>query len=264
MKSTYNWNAEDYAKNSSAQLKWANELIGKLNLLGNERILDIGSGDGKITAKLAELVPKGSVLGIDSSLEMIQLAKQSFPYENHSNLSFECMDVLNMTFYEEFDVIFSNACLHWVKDHQKVLKNVDNALKHTGRILFQMGGKGNAAEIVEIVENLIHSSDWSIYFDNFSFPYGFYSDEEYYVWLRDTSLKPTNIQLIPKDMVQKGREGLAGWLRTTWLPHLNRLPEEKRTKFIDSILDLYIPSHPLDLDGNLHVNMIRLEVSATK
>lgn len=264
MSTNYNWNADDYAKNSSAQLKWANELIGKLNLVGNERILDIGSGDGKITAKLAELVPKGSVLGIDSSMEMIILANKSFPKEKHSNLSFGCIDVLNMTFHEEFDVIFSNACLHWVKDHRKVLKKVDNALKLTGRILFQMGGKGNAAEIVEIVENLIKSPDWSIYFENFNFPYGFYSDEEYEVWLRDTSLKPINTQLIPKDMVQKGKQGLAGWLRTTWLPYLNRLPEEKRTLFIDSILNSFILKHLIDAEGNIHVKMIRLEVSAKK
>ena len=65
----YRWDSEDYARHSSAQAEWALELIGKLGLRGHEEVLDIGSGDGKVTVTLAGRVPRGSVLGIDSSPE---------------------------------------------------------------------------------------------------------------------------------------------------------------------------------------------------
>ena len=72
------WNPEDYHHNSSVQLSWARELITKLDLKGDERILDIGCGDGKITASIASTAPNGSVLGIDSSHEMISFAESKF------------------------------------------------------------------------------------------------------------------------------------------------------------------------------------------
>jgi trans-aconitate 2-methyltransferase len=75
----YQWNAKEYSKNSTNQYAWGQELIPKLTLKGNEALLDIGCGDGKITAELAKCLPRGIVLGIDNSKEMINLAKHMFP-----------------------------------------------------------------------------------------------------------------------------------------------------------------------------------------
>ncbi|WP_457569446.1 class I SAM-dependent methyltransferase, partial [Desulfurobacterium sp.] len=129
----YFWNADDYAKNSPFQKKWARELIEKLSLKGNERVLDIGCGDGKVTFEIAQRVPDGYVVGIDSSEEMIKLASKMFPPSKYPNLSFKLLDVREMDFFEEFDVIFSNAALHWVIDHKPVLKKMFRALKCGGR-----------------------------------------------------------------------------------------------------------------------------------
>ena len=74
----YGWDAKDYAKNSQNQFQWAKELIPKLKLQGNEALLDIGCGDGKITAEIAKALPNGKVVGIDSSPEMIKLSKNHF------------------------------------------------------------------------------------------------------------------------------------------------------------------------------------------
>ncbi len=74
----YNWNAQDYAKNSQNQFQWAKELIPKLKLQGNEALLDIGCGDGKITAELAQCLPNGRAVGVDSSEKMINLAQEHF------------------------------------------------------------------------------------------------------------------------------------------------------------------------------------------
>ena len=120
----HKWNAEDYAKNSSAQLKWAQELIEKLALQGGESVLDIGCGDGKITSQLALAADNGNVVGIDQSEEMIRLASERFPSAKYPNLSFLCMDATGISLSRKFDVGFSNAALHWVKDHAKALRGV--------------------------------------------------------------------------------------------------------------------------------------------
>ena len=78
------WNAKDYAKNSSAQEKWAVELIEKLALDGSEKVLDIGCGDGKITYRLSRILSNGSVIGIDQSESMINLANNVFKNDNLS------------------------------------------------------------------------------------------------------------------------------------------------------------------------------------
>ncbi len=92
------WNAADYAANSAAQQIWARELIAQLHLRGDERILDVGCGDGKVTAEMARAVPKGSVTGIDASPEMIRFARKTFSPGKHPNLEFQVMDAREISF----------------------------------------------------------------------------------------------------------------------------------------------------------------------
>lgn len=258
----YKWNAKDYHKSSAKQQKWARELISKLSLKGNERVLDIGCGDGKVTAEIAKQLPNGSVLGIDKSQEMIHFTRKNFPIKRFPNLVFEVKDAKNLSFNGEFDVVFSNATLHWVIDHLPVLEGIKKSLKPSGKVLLQMGGRGNAVKILEVLETILKIGKWSRYFTNFLFPYGFYAPEEYKGWLEHAGLKAKRVELIPKDMVHKGKEGLLAWIRTTWLPYTQRVPEELRDEFIYEIVDKYIENHPLDDEGFAHVQMVRLEVEA--
>src|SRR6188474_563268 len=108
------WDAEDYAKNSSQQAKWARELMDRLALRGEEWVLDVGAGDGKVTAELAGRVPGGRVGGIDQSAEMVQFARERFAAAG--NLQFRQMGAEKIEMTERFDVVFSNATLHWVRD----------------------------------------------------------------------------------------------------------------------------------------------------
>lgn len=260
----YSWNADDYTKNSSAQYEWAQELIGKLNLNGTESVLDIGCGDGKVTALIGSYLNQGSVTGIDNSVDMIETAKKSFPSAKHPNVSFLVLDAAKLNCDNRFDVAFSNAVLHWVKDHKSVLRGVQRSLKKSGRILFQMGGKGNAQDIVDTLDELIKTEKWRPYFIDFSFPYFFYSPDEYTPWFKEAGLIAKRVELITKDMVQKGKEGLAGWIRTTWMPYIQRVPGNKRESLIDDIVSLYSKKFPIDASGMLHVKMVRLEVEAIK
>jgi trans-aconitate 2-methyltransferase len=261
---SYRWDAKDYEKNSGQQRLWAQELLQKLDLCGDEIILDIGCGDGKVTAEIAALLPKGFITGIDLSEEMVALASQRYPRQAYPNLRFQKGDAAQLSFTDEFTVIFSNATLHWICDNRPVIHGISRSLKSGGRILLQMGGQDNAAEIVAVLEKMIQSPDWSKYYEDFSFPYGFFSPEEYKIWLCEAGLRPGRVELIPKDMVHPGRAGLAGWLRTTWLPYTQRVPEERRESFLDELLDTYLADHPLDEQGRAHVKMVRLEVEAVK
>lgn len=248
----YTWNAEDYAKHSSAQQEWAKELIPKLRLSGKESLLDIGCGDGKISAMLATSLPDGCVVGIDNSEEMINLARRSFQQRDYPNLKFQVMDARALTFQNQFDRVFSNAALHWVINHRPVLEGVQRSLKGGGRLLLQMGGKGNAQDVLAILDELLIETRWREFFEDFTFPYGFYTPEEYESWLREAGLKPERIELIPKDMRLPGKEGLAGWIRTTWLPYTERLPVTLRDEFIKEIVDRYVEGLPLDEAGMAH------------
>ncbi|WP_339136222.1 MAG: methyltransferase domain-containing protein [Candidatus Electrothrix sp. GW3-4] len=259
----YSWNAEDYTRHSFAQQGWARELISKLDLQGYEAVLDIGCGDGKITAEIADLLPDGEVLGIDSSADMLDLAREKFSWSTHPNLSFQQRDARELTCEAEFDIVFSNAALHWLQDHRPVLTGISRALKLGGRTLLQMAGKGNAASLLVIFDKIIQTKEWQPYFTDFTFPYGFYGPELYKIWLKEAGLHPVRVELIPKDMSYPDRAGLEGWIRTTWQPYTERISVERREAFITELIDRYLVEHPADSEGGqVHVGMVRLEVEA--
>jgi trans-aconitate methyltransferase len=161
-----------------------------------------------------------------------------------------------------FDVAFSNAALHWVIDQPAFLRALKGCMKPGGRILFQMGGKGNALDIFVAMFRLIRSEPWSRWFEGFTMPYAFLDAAAYRDLLVETGFEPVRVELIPRDMAQDGAEGLESWVRTTWLPFKDRLPEELWQPLVHDLVSGYIETHPLDAAGKSHVTMIRLEVEA--
>jgi trans-aconitate methyltransferase len=209
-------------------------------------------------------VPRGSVLGIDSSPGMVERACRSYPSDLYPNLRFQAGDALELGFEERFDVAFSNATLHWVRDHLRVLRGTSRALKRGGRLLFQMGGRGNAGEILKVLAELARERPWDTWLGALSFPYGFYGPEEYSSWLEQSGLQARRVELIPKQMRQQGAEGLAGWVRTTWLPYTQAVPAEHREELVVKVVERYLRSHPPAADGMVGVDMVRLEVEALR
>lgn len=255
------WDATDYAQNASAQYVWAQALIERLSLNGQEAILDVGCGDGRITAEIAA-GHGGRVVGVDSSTAMVRLASEQ--HAEQGNLVFRQMDAAALRFNEAFDLIFSNAALHWVKDHQAVLHGMAQALRPGGRVLLSMGGKGNAAQLLPVVDALIGSKKWRGYFEGFQFPYAFYGVEEYQTWSPATGLKTSRLELVAKDMVHGSVAALKGWLRTTWFPFTQQLAPDRQDAFIDELVGNYLEHYPVDDLGRTHINMIRLELEAVK
>ena len=260
MKASANkWNARDYADNSSAQEMWAKELIRKLALQGEEHLLDIGCGDGKITHAISREVTGGRVVGIDQSENMIEQASNHF---NEDNLSFLVMDASKLSVPEKFDIVFSNAALHWIQDHKTILMHIKAHLNANAKLLFQMGGYGNAADIMEIVTQATESEQWADYFETFINPYHFYKVLDYENWLSQTGYKAQRVQLIAKDMIHDSPDNLKGWLRTTWFPYTNQLPDIEKEPFLTHVVERYLQNNPVDSEGKTHVKMIRLEVEA--
>jgi trans-aconitate 2-methyltransferase len=260
----YEWNSSDYAEHSSAQYKWGKELLDLLKLNGDESLLDIGCGDGKITELISKKLSLGKVLGIDSSKDMIRFAKQKFTNDRFPNLSFQTADACDFLFKNEFDVIYSNAALHWIEDQLCILKNAYNSLKRNGRILFQMGGKGNLNEMFEIIRTTLLNNKWKKYFEGFEFPYFFFGDSEYSEFLSKANFVIDKIELIPRIMTHDNVNGLAGWIRTTWHPFLNRIPNNLRVDFINDIVNDFLIKYPPDLNGRTNIKMVRLQVQAHK
>jgi len=263
-KSAAKWNAADYAANSLVQQTWARELIAKLNLRGDEHILDVGCGDGKVTAEIARAVPRGSVTGVDASAEMIGFARKTFPAGKISNLKFQIADAREISFKKKFAVLFSNAALHWVDDHEEFLRGAASALKPGGRLVVSCGGKGNAQDVFVALRPEMRLARWRKFFRSMPRPYFFYAPGDYEKWLPQSGFKAKKIKLAPKDAAYKGAEGFAAWLRTTWIPYVQRVPENLREEFISAVTQRYVARHPADADGKVHVRMVRLEIDAVK
>jgi trans-aconitate methyltransferase len=258
------WNPADYAAHSASQQVWARELIAKLNLRGDERILDVGCGDGKVTAELSLEVSRGAVVGIDSSPDMVRFARETFGSGKFPNLNFRVMDARELELDGRFDLVFSNATLHWVDNHPAFLRGAAACLRRGGRLVVSCGGKGNAQDVFNALRPELRLQRWRKYFRRLEAPYFFYSPEEYLEWLPRYDFATADVQLASRDAVPEGRDGFAAWLRTTWLPYTQRVPEDLRDEFITGVVDRYLAQHPPDPAGRVHVRMVRLEIDAVR
>ncbi|HEX9045522.1 MAG TPA: methyltransferase domain-containing protein [Verrucomicrobiae bacterium] len=281
---SHRWNAAEYAAHSAVQQDWAREIIARLHLRGDEHVLDIGCGDGKVTAEIARAVPQGSVLGVDASAEMIAFARKTFPQAKNPNLRFDICDAREVGDLKSpkhrrlgghsqrpasepgapFDLVFSNAAWHWVEDHEAILRGVAAVLKPGGRLAVSCGGKGNAHDVFLALRPEMRLKRWRGYFRKMPLPYFFYAPENYERWLPKHGFMIHSLKLTPKDATYDGADGFATWLRTTWLPFVQRVPEELRDEFIAAVTQRYIAQHPPDATGKVHVRMVRLVIEAER
>src|SRR6202000_3140916 len=136
------WNADLYDDKHSFVFQYGESVIALLDAKPGEHVLDVGCGTAHLTNQLREhgVVAKG----VDASPEMIAKAKELFPA-----LDAEVRDATALGFNEEFDAVFSNATLHWVKDADVAIKSIWQALKPGGRFVAEMGGKGNIQHLIE-------------------------------------------------------------------------------------------------------------------
>ena len=258
---SYDFDGERYERASAHQRAWGGDLMSLLDLKGNERVLDLGCGDGALTERLARLVPAGSVLGIDSSEGMVATARA---HHQADNLGFSLMDITDMSFENEFDVVFSNAALHWVHDHDALLAAAHGALRSGGCILWDFAGEGNCQTFFSVIREVMSAKPWSELFQDFTWPWFMPSRDTYETMAADAGFSRLEVTDLVRDQVFPTAEAMVAWIdQPCIVPFLAALPKSERTVFRDEVVrrTLERAGRP---DGTCFESFRRIRVYATR
>src|SRR2546430_16657121 len=144
------WDAAEYSRRSSVQEAMAQEVLALLDLNGSERILDVGCGDGKITAQIASRASKGSVVGVDPSRDMISFAQSHFGPATLPNLRFEVADARRLPFKNEFDLVVSFNALRWIPEQQTALSSIRSTLVPGAQGQLRLGWEGGPKNVGDV------------------------------------------------------------------------------------------------------------------
>lgn len=248
-----------------ATSKWAKfsayEVLDNVVWSGDEIILDVGTGDGKICAFMASKVVNGKVFGIDPSREMIAFANKNYPVEKYSNLRFEVGTAITYQPTESYDLITSFTALHLEPNQERVFQNFANWLKPTGRLLLKFPNGDGFADALEETTLL---PQWSQYFEKYQSGWFFHTKEDYEKFLSDAGLQIVCIENQILDECYDTPMELANAVRF-WLPHLQNLPLEKQDFFLEDLIRIFLNKVPPEpLSGMVHHYEPTLFIEALK
>ncbi|MBV9623716.1 MAG: class I SAM-dependent methyltransferase [Acidobacteria bacterium] len=243
------WNASGYAENARFVSDLGQPVVDLLNPQPGERILDLGCGDGALTEKL--LAAGAEVIGVDASADMVFAAKQR-------GIDARLMDAYNLEFQAEFDAVFSNAALHWMKrDPDAIIAGLRRALKPGGRFAGEMGGHGCVAAVVVALCAALER--YEISNPARLIPWYFPTQEEYRARLERNGFQIQYIALIPRPTPL--RSGMRKWLETFAVSFINCVAEERRSSFLDEVTARLQPAL-CDQQGRWTADYMRLRFLA--
>ncbi len=257
---TYEFDGPKYKAASAHQKEWGKSLISKIILQGNETILDLGCGDGHLTEQLALLVPNGKVLGIDASNGMIQTAQEIC----RNNLAFIHMDINNLHFSNAFHIIFSNAALHWVKDHKRLLHNSYTALKTGGILLWDFGSQGNCSHFLAVIQEKMNEDKYKDYFRNFEMPWFMPAKDHYEELIAPIGYSDVTITELNRDRYFPTSEALIKWIdQPCIVPFIECIPDMLKDAFRREVINDML-ERTQQPDGTCFETFRRLQVYARK
>jgi trans-aconitate 2-methyltransferase len=233
------WHASDYHNQSGLQKAMAEEQLSLLSLEGTERILDLGCGDGKITAEIATRVPRGSVLGVDPSRDMVAFASSRFGAPAHPNLRFEVADARSLSYRSEFDLVVSFNALHWVPEQRSALQAIGAALKPGARAILRFVSQGERKCLEDVIEEVRQRGRWADYFPGFRRPYIHFTPEEYRSLAEGCGFRVLALRVQDKAWDFETREGFLAFAHATFVEWTRCLPESECQAFIVEVLDQY-------------------------
>jgi trans-aconitate 2-methyltransferase len=167
------WNAAVYHHVSAPQVSWGRKVLARISLRGDETVLDAGCGTGRLTRDLLEALPRGRVVALDVSKNMIDAARSYLTPDFGDRVEFVTCDFLQMPFESRFDGIFSTASFHWVRDHDALFRILYRALRPGGWLCAQCGGAGNIDRFLVRAHALMASHAYAPFFHDFESPWEF-------------------------------------------------------------------------------------------
>jgi trans-aconitate 2-methyltransferase len=231
------WDGTAYGEVSALQQEMGRRALAGVSFRGTERVLDVGCGDGRLTRRIAEQLPGGSVVGIDPSPLMIDAARRGVADVDRER--FEVGDVLTMTFQAEFDVVVCFNALHWVHDQPRAFTRIATALAPQAWALLQFVCDGERPSLEDVAMQVTAAPRWRDYFGDFPAPY-FHADPDSVpavaaqagLQLCEQNLDDVSWEFTSrKEFVRWAEVGFTGWT--------SRLPGHLGTAFVEDVVDTY-------------------------
>ncbi|HEX6687826.1 MAG TPA: methyltransferase domain-containing protein [Solirubrobacterales bacterium] len=242
------WDAETYDAVSDPQFEWGTEVLGRLELQGDESAIDAGCGSGKVSEKLLDRLPGGTLLAVDGSEAMIAKAKERLG----ERATYLVADLSELQVEEPVDLVFSTATFHWISDHDRLFERLRAVLKPGGRLVAQCGGQGNVAEHAQAIAAVAARPEFASHLEQMTGIWNFADPEETEARLRAAGFAEARCWLEPKPVTPA--DPLAFTSTVTLGPLLAQLPEDRRRPFAEAILEE--SASPLTLD------YVRLNIEA--
>jgi len=258
------WDANTYDIVSNAQEEWAKFIIKQRKWSGNEVVLDAGCGSGRITKMLSQLIRDGKIYAVDNDPNMIKKATEILgSIENIHIIQSDLTDMHFENMQTRFDIIFSNAVLHWILDHDKVFKNFYNLLNPKGELLIQCGGFGNLKRTISVINTVKDLSGFKHYFSEWKQSWNFAKPFDTKNLLEDIGFKDVHVYLSNSNINFDSKSNYLLYVKTVVLgPYLKYLPSEQlKNKFVEAISNLIEKDYP-ELKWNL--DYVRLNILASK
>ncbi|WP_143305320.1 class I SAM-dependent methyltransferase [Chitinophaga vietnamensis] len=245
------WNADLYKQQHAFVFEYGNSLIEWLQPQPGEAILDLGCGTGELTAQLAQT--GAHVTGIDASEAMINSARRHFPEVN-----FLLGDATTFVLPQPVDAIFSNATLHWVREKEKAIARMYAALNTNGRLVIEMGGKGNVNSILTTLEKVMAAKGY--HYEPFWY---FPSPGEYCTLLENAGFTVNKVHFFERPTQLADTEnGIANWLEMFGAHFFHQVPENEKGAILQQVQHELAPV--ATRNGHLYADYVRLRVAATK
>lgn len=243
------WDAETYDAVSDPQFEWGTEVLERLDLRGDERVLDAGCGSGRVSSELLKRIPNGQLIAVDGSEAMIAKSKERLG----EDATYLVADLSELEIEQPVDLIFSTATFHWIVDHDRLFQRLHAALHPGGRLVAQCGGEGNVAEYAKAIAAAAARPEFAKHFEGMAGIWNFAPPGPTEERLRGAGFAEARCWLQPKPVTPAQPLEFASTV--TLGPHLARLPEELRRPFAEAVLAE--AGEPLRLD------YVRLNIEAT-
>jgi trans-aconitate 2-methyltransferase len=237
--STREWNSSEYHRLSGPQVSWGKKVLSRLQLRGDELLLDAGCGTGRLTADLLQALPNGRVVALDVSQNMLRSAREYLQPQFGKRAQVVAADLPDLPFENAFDGIVSTAAFHWVLDHDRLFRNLYRALRPGGWLQAQGGGGPNIAHLRERMATLAASPRYAPYLGSFPSPWLFQNAEGAADTLRRAGFVEIQTSLEPAPTVMEGRRHYEEFVRTVIVrAHLDRLPDpDRRDRYVSELAD---------------------------